>query len=265
MCLILLNIDSTPDHSLTLIANRDEFHSRPARPLNFWKTSPHILAGKDLEAGGTWMGVNKKGRFAALTNFRDMASLKSVSPSRGEIIPDLLSSESPIPDFLKELDKTGADYNGFNLLTGEKGYIYWYSNQSREVICLPPGIHGLSNHLMNTPWPKVEKGKEKLKDCIDRNTTQTQALFEVLTDQHRPHDRLLPETGIGIEWERILSPVFIQSPNYGTRCSTILKIHSDGKIEMIERTFMITEDPSPGGEIPRFTDRQFSFYPDKTP
>lgn len=257
MCLVLLSIDTTPDLPLILVANRDEFYARPTQPLGFWESNPRILAGRDLQAGGTWMGIHTSGRFACLTNYRDMATIKSGSPSRGDIIPNLLTSRDTIPDFMTQLDKRADAYNGFNLLAGQGSEIYWYANQSGKIVRLSPGIHGLSNHLLDTPWPKVARGKTMLESCLDKDPMDDTALFRALTDRQQPADKNLPDTGIGIEWERLLSPLFIQSPTYGTRCTTILRIFGDNRIQVTERSWLPPDQPAaanPAG----FQDRTIS-------
>ncbi len=238
MCLILLGIDASPDFPFILAANRDEFYVRPTRPMEFWPENSDLLAGKDLEAGGTWFGVSTRGRFAALTNYRDLSTIKSKGPSRGEIIPWLLDFPGLIPEYLRSLDKNALEYSGFNLLAGEAcGPVYWYSNQDRAVTKILPGIHGLSNRLLDTPWPKVTRGKEKLAAIIRDAPMDNDAMFSMLSDTFRPDDDLLPDTGVGLEWERILSPLFIQSETYGTRSSTIMRINRTGEIKVMERTW----------------------------
>lgn len=269
MCLILLGIDACPGFPLILAANRDEYYSRPTAPMAFWEHGPPILAGKDLEAGGTWMGIGKDGRFAALTNYRDMAAIKKGAPSRGQIIPDMLGSDLPVPGFLEDLDRGAGAFNGFNLIAGKGRHLYWYSNVDRRVVKLSAGIHGLSNHLMDTPWPKVARGKEKLARCIETDPLNDQAFFDLLLDSCRPGDENLPDTGIGLEWERLLSPLFIQSPTYGTRSATLMRVTDDGKILVTERTFIISPETAAPSQTrpdetgpPRFEERRFTIIPE---
>ncbi len=240
MCLVLFSIDTCPDFPLILAANRDEFYNRPTRPMAYWPDRPDVLAGKDLEAGGTWMGISKQGRFAALTNYRDLSNLKSNAPSRGDLILQVLEYPGSVRDALKTLDKSATAYNGFNLLAGEAsqtGQTFCYSNQNRTITHVGQGVHGLSNHLLDTPWPKVANGKDQLKSIIETAPEDNEALFNLLTDTNRPEDSQLPSTGIGLEWERLLSPLFIQSPTYGTRSSTLLRTTQTGEIQIVERTF----------------------------
>jgi len=236
MCLILFGYKVSKDFPVVLAANRDEFYNRPTAPMTFWEDTPNILGGRDLEQNGTWFGINKKGKFSALTNYRDPSSIKQNAPSRGEIIVDYLESNQKDNSFQKTLLNNRLQFNGFNLLFGDRNDLFWFSNLKDKIEKIKPGIHGLSNKFLNTPWPKVEKGKEQLKKIIDDNLTAA-SLFSMLNDQTEPAPHLLPDTGIGSDWERILSPLYIQSETYGTRSSTILLIDSKGKIKVTERTY----------------------------
>jgi uncharacterized protein with NRDE domain len=217
--------------------------------MDFWDTPPDILAGKDLEQGGTWFGVHKNGTFAALTNYRDPSSIRSEAPSRGEIIVDFLSSGKPPEPYFNKFTRRAAAYNGFNLLFGNKSTLFWYSNLKNEIQPIPPGIHGLSNRFLNTPWPKVASGKKALENLV-RDTVTLDGLFKILADQSVPHDHQLPQTGVTHEWERILSPIFIQSDAYGTRSSTVMLMDQGGSLTVAERTYSLKNK-----EI--FTDRHF--------
>ena len=256
MCLILFALDVSPAFPLVLAANRDEFYNRLSRPMNQWDQAPGIIAGKDVSGGGTWMGVHPHGRFAALTNFRAPALQKNNAPSRGEIILDLLADPTPIPKQLKTLEKRSARYNGFNLLSGniqnKAVALHWYSNQGPGPTSVPPGLHGLSNALLDTPWPKVNRGKRLLENQLQIcRGHDDAALLSILTDTLKPDDGDLPDTGVGLEWERILSPLFIQSPSYGTRCSTLMKVDTQGNITLIERSYHKENRK-------QFTDRKFT-------
>ncbi len=236
MCLILFGFKVSRKYPLVLAANRDEFYQRPTAPMHFWKPNQHLLAGKDLEQGGTWFGVAKNGRFAALTNFRDPASIKPSAPSRGEIITQFLSSTLSVESYGDVLEKSADAYNGYNLLLGSKEELFWFSSVKKQTCRIDPGVHGLSNHHLDSPWPKVETGKELLKDTIQRGSL-TSDLFFILNNQKRPEDHALPDTGVGIEWERRLSPLFIRSHTYGTRSSTIMTIDTKGLLKVHERTY----------------------------
>ncbi|MBW1701539.1 MAG: NRDE family protein [Deltaproteobacteria bacterium] len=238
MCLILLALRSHPAYKLIITANRDEYYERPTAAAAFRAEIPDVLAGKDLRAGGTWLGITRKGRIAAITNYRDPASVKSGSPSRGKLVSDYLSGrESPV-NFLDVLGKNAGQYNGFNLIVGERDDLYWYSNRGEGTHNLAPGIYGLSNHLLDTPWPKVIRGKEALERLLyNEKDPAPDAFFRILADRTIPHDEHLPDTGVGLEWERILSPIFITSPTYGTRSSTLIMIDMNDRVTFIERTF----------------------------
>ncbi|MCD4674654.1 MAG: NRDE family protein [Desulfobacula sp.] len=251
MCLILFGFKVSKKYPLILAANRDEFYQRPTAPMHFWQDKPSILAGKDLEHGGTWFGIRKNKTFAALTNYRNPAAIKQNAPSRGDIIIDFLDSNESYEAHFNPFKKRAGSYNGFNLLFGNKDHLFWFSNLKNAIKKIEPGIHGLSNRFLNTPWPKVESGKKKLQQIISETITP-ESLFSMLTDQSVPDDSLLPDTGMGLEWERILSPLFIQSDIYGTRSSTVMLMDQDGNVEVTERTY----NPE---NIPAFKDHNFSF------
>ncbi|MEH7379539.1 NRDE family protein [Bacillus sp. JJ1533] len=239
MCLILFAYQSHPVYKLIVAANRDEFLQRPTAPAHFWEDEPSLLAGRDLEKMGTWMGVTKVGRFAAITNYRDPNETSDGKQSRGKLVKDALTYHGKIADYMKKLEKTYSRYPGYNLLVGDLNQLYYYSNVGKSLEKVKPGIHGLSNDLLNTSWPKVEKGKEGLAQMI-KGDNLAQNLLELLQNTDRPNDHLLPKTGVSLEWERILSSLFIQTKGYGTRSSTIL-LMSDTDIQYVERTFSGSE------------------------
>jgi len=248
MCLILFAWKMHETYPLILAANRDEFYERPSAPAAFWADAPDLLAGRDLKAGGTWLGITRNGRLAAITNYRDPASLKKEAPSRGHLVSDYLRGRESPDEYLQRLDPRAGRYNGFSLLVGDRSELFYYSNRG-EASRLAPGIHGMSNHLLDTPWPKVNRGKQTLERLLagDRNPSP-EALLDLLASRSRPPDDQLPDTGVGLEWERILSPLFIESPTYGTRCSTVLLIDRQGVVTFVERVFN-------GGSEPRVTSR----------
>jgi len=238
MCLLLLAIQTHPEYKLILAANRDEYYDRPTAPASFWEDAPHLLAGRDLRAGGTWLGMTKKGRIAAVTNYRDPASIKTNAPSRGKLVSGfLLGQQSPL-DYLDHLVREQDRYNGFNLIIGEKDQLYWFSNRGDGARRLSPGIYGLSNRLLDTPWPKVTVSKDAMARLLtgEKNPSQDK-LFHMLRDRTIADDDQLPETGVGLEWERILSPIFITSPSYGTRSSSLIFIDMHDHVDFIEKTF----------------------------
>ena len=237
MCLIFMAMDAHPDYRIVIAANRDEFYDRPSAPASFWPESPQLLAGRDLRAGGTWLGITRSGRLAALTNYRDPESKRAERPSRGKLVSDfLIGRENPV-SYLERISANAGRYNGFSLLVGRNGNFYCYSNRSEGIRTLGPGIHGLSNHLLDTPWPKVEKGRQALSRLLSGNTICPEDLFHFLLDRTAAPDELLPDTGVGLEMERMLSPVFISSPGYGTRSSTVILLDRTGRVTFAEKAF----------------------------
>lgn len=236
MCLIVFANNFHPNYKLILAANRDEFYKRPTEPANFWKDHPELLAGKDLEAGGTWLGITKNGRFSAITNFRDPESLKKNKLSRGKLTLDFLLSIREPKEYIEDLLNDSWKYNGFNLLTGTLKDLYFFSNKLDKPQKLSPGIYGLSNHLLDTPWTKVVKSKNAFKEAIEDEIPSIKKLFDLLADTTVPPDNELPDTGVGIEIERIAAPVFIKNDFYGTRSSTVLLINKDDEVLFIEKS-----------------------------
>ncbi|NRD77784.1 NRDE family protein [Bacillus sp. BRMEA1] len=236
MCLILFAYHVHPVYKLIVAANRDESYQRPTLPIHFWEDYPDILAGRDLEKMGTWMGVTKSGRFAALTNYRNPKESAAGKRSRGELVADALKYKGNIKDYMRDLSDSKNLYPGYNLLAGDIEALYYYSNIGEKLVTIEPGIHGLSNHLLNTNWPKVQKGKAGLSKIISENPEGqiTDQLLALLQNSDPAPDNQLPYTGVSIELERMLSPLFIKSAHYGTRSSTIL-LQSEAEIQMIER------------------------------
>src|ERR1700678_2287133 len=228
MCLVLVVWRMHPHYPCVVAANRDEFHARPTAGAGWWPDHPSILAGRDLEAGGTWLGVTRTGRFAALTNYRDPERLRTATPRRGALVTSMLESGASVAEGLTYLRGVGADYNGFNLIfsDGERLGIYVsVGGSGRE---LGPGIYGLSNHLLDTPWPKVQKAKSRLEAALS-DMSDTAPLLALLRDDRPAPDAQLPQTGVSLEWERLLSSAFVRAPDYGTRCSTIIRIEAQGR------------------------------------
>lgn len=240
MCLILFAYRVHPGYRLILGANRDEFYARPTSPLAYWEDAPDILAGRDQQAGGTWLGVNRTGRFAAVTNYRDPTDIQIDAPSRGDLVSRFLTNTEKPGPFLKKLSAVSSQYNGFNLLVGSRNELWYYSNKGAEPRMLPPGVYGLSNHLLDTPWPKVDRGKRRFASIVAQEKWDEEAIFQLLSDRTFPPEESLPDTGVGLAWERILSTLFIESPSYGTRCSSILTIDAAARIRFVERTFAPT-------------------------
>jgi len=236
MCLILIARYSRPEVALQIAANRDELFARPASPADWWTESSDILAGRDLQAGGTWLGVSRSGRFAAITNFRDPASRRENAPSRGSLVGNYLQGKATPTQYLDQISAAMRDYNGFSLLVGDREQLWFLSNRGNGMISVPPGIHGLSNHLLNEPWPKVNRGKARMAELI-AEPFDAEGYFSLLADEETAPDDQLPQTGISLDRERKSSAIRIRDPIYGTRCSTILQIAADGNVELHERSF----------------------------
>ncbi|MDA8107520.1 MAG: NRDE family protein [Betaproteobacteria bacterium] len=233
MCLILLAWRAHPEYPLVVAANRDEVHTRPSAAAAFWEDRPEILGGRDLECRGTWMGITRAGKFAAVTNYRD-ANGAGGRLSRGLLASRYLENGDAPGEYVRGL--AGAAYRGFNFLAGDLEELWWVSNRAAGARRLEPGIHGLSNHLLDTPWPKVARGKERLAGALETAPAVDQ-LMALLADTSIAPDAELPDTGVGLERERALSAARIVSPVYGTRCSTVLMVGRSGRTRFAERAY----------------------------
>ncbi|MGP9825634.1 NRDE family protein [Ectopseudomonas khazarica] len=234
MCLIVFAWQPQGAMPLRLAANRDEFYARPSAALSEWQEAPGVFAGRDLQAGGTWLGITAEGRFAALTNIRDPG--QKIGPrSRGELTADYLRGQSPPEAYLQEVAKQAHHYAGFNLLLGERDQLWYLNSQEGRPRRLEPGIYGLCNAGLDTPWPKLLRAREALRERLAN--PHREALLQLLGDAHQPPEHLLPQTGVGLETERLLSSIFITSATYGTRASTVLQLARDGHWQISERTF----------------------------
>jgi len=234
MCLIVFAWRPGLPQPLIVAANRDEFYARPTLPLASWPEAPHVHAGRDLEAGGTWMGVGAHGRFAALTNIRDPQQ-PPARKSRGELVARFLSGDLSIDDYLSEVIPRSPEYAGFNLLIGNAHELWHYNARESEAVMLEPGVYGMSNAGLDTPWPKLLKARAALEEVLD--DPQPEALLTILNDSQPAAEADLPDTGVGRATETLLSSVFIASPTYGTRASTALIVQADGTRVMVERSF----------------------------
>jgi uncharacterized protein with NRDE domain len=235
MCLILFAYKVHPIYNLIVAANRDEFYKRATAPVHFWEDVPEILAGRDLEKHGTWMGVTKQGRFSALTNYRDPNESTEGKGSRGELVTAALTYPHQMEDYLQTLSNKRLHYPGYNLVAGSQHELYYYSNVANKLEKIVPGVHGVSNHFLNTNWPKVNKGKQELEESLHlKKENLVDQLFSILNHADPFPDEQLPKTGVPLEWERMLSSLFIKSEDYGTRSSTVL-LMSDQQIDLVER------------------------------
>lgn len=252
MCLIVFAWQVHGDYPLIVAANRDEFFERPTAACDYWPEAPAVLAGRDLEAGGSWLGIARDGRFAALTNFREGGKQQPKAPSRGPLVADYLTQSTDAEAYLASVAQRAPVFNGFNLLVGDGqrlGYLCNREESEPREECegrgdgstvgprwLPPGIYGLSNHRLDTPWPKLVSAKAAFT-CALEGEPDRAALFALLADREIVADPFLPATGVPQDWERILSAVFVASKDYGTRCSTVLLRHRDGEVRLTERRF----------------------------
>lgn len=240
MCLIALAYKQHPNYPFLLSANRDEFYRRPTSAANYWQEYPQLIAGRDLEAGGTWLGITRQGRFAAITNYREEgASEKTYPLSRGELTRDFLTGSEHASEFLQAIRPQDKSYAGFNLLLMDDTGLYCYSNRDSEIQTLGPGVYGLSNLQIDTPWPKVKRAKTCFETILKQPVISHQELFSVISDSGPVAERELPEINfdIDIEWAKQVSAQFIKSEDYGTRASTTISIDRDGRTEFREQNF----------------------------
>jgi len=244
MCLILFAYRCHPGYPLILAANRDEYYQRQTRAAHWWPENPELLAGKDLEEGGTWLGINRNGRLAAVTNVREPHLTAPASCSRGLLTRRYLEEDIENQRFCSLLQETGDQYRGYNLIFGSINDLYYFSNRNGQPLRLTPGLYGLSNARLDTPWPKVRKGKDLLKQKLVEEQLDTGNLLSILAGTEIVADNLLPETGVGLEWERRLSAIRITGPDYGTRSSTVLLINRHGQVFFHEKPLA----PEPGEE-----------------
>lgn len=250
MCLIAFSWNPGAEMPLLLLANRDEFYARPSAPAEWWVDAPGVWAGRDLREGGTWLGVTRTGRFAALTNYRDGRQPAANVRSRGELVAGFLTADTDPRHYAQEVMQRAGDYNGFNLVVGEvygaagRGPAIWYCGNQASVQAarsLPPGLYGLSNAVLDTPWPKLTRLKARLAGVGQARDELVDACMAFLSDPTPADDTELPVTGVPTDWERALSSIFITSPTYGTRAQTVLRADADGCIEATERSYESAE------------------------
>lgn len=254
MCLIAFSYRNHPRYDLVFAANRDEIYRRPTREAGFWDREPQLLAGKDLKAGGTWLGMTRQGKLAALTNFRDMSNFEKKPTSRGHLVLNYLAEhEGDTADYLRGIDREADRYNGFNLIAGSVCRLMYYSNRQQVLHTLPPGLYGLSNHLLDTPWPKVEKAKKRLSDLLEEDRPDPEEIFRLLQDTEEASPERLPDTGLSPEREKAVSPVFIRSEDYGTRSSTVIMVDKEGEVRFEERRYRAGETEVTGRNRYEFT------------
>ena len=240
MCLLVLAWQAHPRYRLIVAANRDEFHERPTAPLAKWSAPDDILAGRDLRANGTWLGLDQRRHFGVITNFRELQRPRPDAPSRGALIPRFLREKSGTQTFLAQLESQAAGYSAFNLLLTDRDSLWYASNRTPGFArTLSPGVYGLSNQFLDTPWPKLRRVRQRFETWLsDPETGSPAGLFALLDDRNRATpDEELPQTGLEPEWERVLSAPFVLNPDYGTRCSTVLLLEPSGAGYLAERRF----------------------------
>jgi uncharacterized protein with NRDE domain len=240
MCLLVLAWKAHPRYRLVVAANRDEYHDRPAAPLARWPAPADILAGRDLRAGGTWLGIDRQRRFGVVTNFRDLARAPPEAPSRGHLIPRYLADAIDAGDYLAALEREAVDYGGFNLLLADSDSLWYASNRSAPFArALSPGVHGLSNERLDTPWPKLLRVRRGFEVWLrGAGSAEGDQLFKLLADRTPAAAEEVPPSGaLSPQWERVLSSPFVLNEKYGTRCSTIVAIEPSGASFIAERRF----------------------------
>ena len=245
MCLIVFSYKNHPRYPLILATNRDEFYDRPTEAAHVWQTSPQIIAGRDKKAGGTWLGISKNGRFAALTNHRKMDDIKEDTTSRGIIVKDFLLSDDKPQEYLTELQQQGDQFNGFNLIAGTFDDLYYISNKKEGVHKIEPGNHMLSNAFLNTPWPKTVEASASFKEILKEEHPDESKLFEMLQNDQRYSLEKLPDTGLPEKMEKAVSSIFIETDNYGTRSSTLVFVDRKNNVRFVEKTYNTdTQEPA---------------------
>lgn len=247
MCLNLFSYKSHPKYQLIIAANRDEFYGRPTREAHFWEDNSNVLGGRDMQHGGTWLGLNKNGKFAFITNYRDFSLYYPDAPSRGPLVSNYLKGELSPEEYVKSIENP-KQYSGFNLVVGDMSSAWYLSNVLDGPSEIKPGVHGVSNAFMDTPWQKVEKGKTCLADISHKDDFTPEELFAMLADEQQASDDKLPETGLPIEMERAVSAMFIKSPDYGTVCSTVVMVDHTGQVYFAEKT----TNPRKEGKVAEF-------------
>lgn len=243
MCLIVLAWKTVPGYPLLMLSNRDEFYDRPTLAAHWWHDQSDVFAGRDQKQGGSWLGLSNRGKLAALTNYRQLDST-TYATSRGALIQNFLKAEESAASYMGSVAQAASEFAGFNLLCYDNNELYYYSNRSSlPPHALTPGIYGISNHLLDTPWPKVAKAKQKFSEALSStnlnvNTKEPDAFLSIFNDDTPAADAQLPDTGIGLDWERQLSSIFIRGNSYGTRATTWLSLNQDGQVDFLEQSYV---------------------------
>ena len=240
MCLIFFSLNNHANYKLIIAANRDEFYHRSTASAGFWKDHPEVVGGRDLEAQGTWMAMNTAGKIAMVTNYRDPQHIRAHAPTRGALVSNYLTENVEAENYLNAIAPVASEYNGFNLLLGTVDELWYFSNYKEGMEQVAPGFYGLSNHLLETPWPKVAEGKKILSPIFAQTKANIQQVLDAMHNQALAPDDKLPRTGLPLARERALSAMFISTENYGTRCSTIILVDRDNNVEFVERVYKLT-------------------------
>lgn len=238
MCLFVFAWKAHPNYPLIVAANRDEFYDRPTAPAHWWQPEAKVLGGRDLQAGGSWMAMSKLGRFAAVTNYRDPANIRPDAKSRGALPVDFVIGKEAPEAFMQGIEPHSTYYNGFNMLACDLRQMAYFSNYENKIRPLRPGIYGLSNALLDTPWPKVQRARQKFAELVQKPFEITD-LLEIMTDNHLFSDNELPSTGVSLEWERQLSAICIRTPHYGTCSTTAMTVDLSGNVQFAERSYPV--------------------------
>lgn len=239
MCIINFHLNNHPTYKLIVAANRDEFFKRPTKEAHEWEDAPNVIAGRDLEQHGTWLGVTKQGKFAALTNYRSLDHMSKDKKTRGKLVSNFLMENDCPSKYINHIRHEKEDYNGFNLIIATPEEMIYYNNINDHSITVQNGTHSLSNEFLNSSWPKVNLGKSLLHEYVTRNEEiHYEPLFDILLNKDIAPDDQLPNTGVDFELERHLSPIFINTPQYGTRSSTVLLITKNNEVTFVERTYL---------------------------
>lgn len=256
MCLLIFAHKMSSRYPLAIAANRDEFHARPTAASHFWPQQPELLAGQDLEQGGTWMGITRSGRFAAITNFRDPSRTAPAPRSRGELPLHYLVGAQDPENFLQSVAAQAQQYAGFNLLVGDRNTLWYFTNSlppaERTPLCLQPGIYGLSNAQLDTPWPKVDLGRNKLQSLLETRQLSHEALSDIVGDRQLAEPGALHPHGLASDMDQLLSAQFIVTSRYGTRSSTTLWTDNQNQAHWREQSF------NELGEISQVQEKEFS-------
>lgn len=246
MCLIVFSWQPDSQYPFILAANRDEFYRRPTQTASFWKDSPDVFGGRDLEAGGSWMAINRNGRFAAVTNYREIAASDS-RRSRGELVYNFVTGSQSAPDYLASIQQQADQWSGFNLLVMDTTGLYYFSNRSKDIPIspLPAGVYGLSNYLLNTPWPKLLRARSSFAETISQSISpDSSQLIKLMQDSHQPPVEKLPDTGVSKDLEKLLSSCFIASKDYGTRNTSVLMMDNQNQLQWVEQDYLSEGIPS---------------------